>query len=51
MGGRHVIRDDGDAYDNHEVIWKYPDLTMTWMNSSTNSFGFDFQGMDKSGRG
>lgn len=42
MGGRYIIRDDGDAYDNHEVIWRYPNLTMTWMQSSTNSYGFDF---------
>jgi len=42
MGGRYSIKDDGDAYDNHEVIWRYPNLTMTWMQSSTNSYGFDF---------
>jgi len=42
MGGRFIINDDGDAYDNHEVIWSYPNLTMTWMHSSTNSYGFDF---------
>ncbi|KPL16699.1 MAG: hypothetical protein AMS26_03665 [Bacteroides sp. SM23_62] len=41
-GGRYIIKDDGDAYDNHEVIWRYPDLTMTWMSSLTNSYGFDF---------
>ena len=41
-GGRFIIDDDGDAYDNHEVIWRYPNLTMTWMQSSTNSYGFDF---------
>ena len=41
-GGRYIIKDDSDAYDNHEVIWKYPNLTMTWMQSSTNSYGFDF---------
>ena len=41
-GGRYIIKDDGDAYDNHEVIWQYPNLTMTWMQSSTNSYGFDF---------
>ncbi|MEN8229734.1 MAG: Gfo/Idh/MocA family oxidoreductase [Bacteroidota bacterium] len=41
-GGRYIIKDDGDAYDNHEVIWRYPNLTMTWMQSSTNSYGFDF---------
>ena len=42
IGGRYIIKDDGDAYDNHEVVWRYPNLTMTWMNSSTNSYGFDF---------
>jgi predicted dehydrogenase len=42
MGGRYIIKDDGDAYDNHEVIWRYPKLTMTWMSSLTNSYGFDF---------
>jgi predicted dehydrogenase len=41
-GGRFIIRDDGDAYDNHEVVMRYPGLTMTWMQSSTNSYGFDF---------
>jgi len=43
-GGRYIVRDDGDAYDNHDVLWKYPDRTMTWMLSLTNSYGFDFQG-------
>lgn len=42
FGGRFILKDDGDAYDNHEVIWKYPNLTMTWMSSLTNSYGFDF---------
>ena len=41
-GGKFIINDDGDAYDNHEVMWRYPNLTMTWMQSSTNSYGFDF---------
>lgn len=43
IGGRFITKDDGDAYDNHEVIWRYPKLTMTWMLSLTNSYGFDFQ--------
>lgn len=50
-GGRFIIDDDGDAYDNHEVLFKYPGLTMTWMQSSTNSHGWAFQGMDKEGLG
>jgi len=43
-GGRFVVRDDGDAYDHHEVLWRYPKLTLTWMMSLTNSYGFDLQG-------
>ena len=50
-GGRYIIKDDSDAYDNHEVIWRYPNLTMTWMMSCTNSHGFAFQGTEKSGKG
>ena len=50
-GGRFIIKDDSDAYDNHEVIWRYPNLTMTWMQSSTNSHGFAFQRMAKTGLG
>jgi predicted dehydrogenase len=42
IGGSYIIKDDSDVYDNHEVIWRYPDLTMTWMMSLTNSYGFDF---------
>ncbi len=48
-GGRYVIDDDGDAYDNHEVLWSYPNFTMTWMSSMVNSYGFDF-GHGKRGR-
>jgi predicted dehydrogenase len=43
-GGRFVIKDDGDAYDNHEVIWQYPNLTLTWMSSLTNSYDFLMRG-------
>jgi len=49
-GGRYITKDDGDAYDNHEVIWRYPDLTVTWMSSLTNSYGFDFLREQKSQR-
>ncbi len=41
-GGRFILKDDGDVYDNHEVIMRYPGLNMTWMSSITNSYGFDF---------
>ncbi len=43
-GGRFVVRDDGDAYDHHEILWRYPNLTLTWMSSLTNSYGFDLHG-------
>ena len=46
-GGRLIIRDDGDAYDHHEVLWQYPNLTLTWMMSLTNSYGFDLHGDPK----
>lgn len=49
-GGRFIIRDDGDAYDNHEVLIKYPNLTISWMSSLTNSYGFDFAREQKSQR-
>jgi predicted dehydrogenase len=41
-GGRWVLKDDGDAPDVQEVLWQYPNLTMTWAMSCCNSFGFDF---------
>jgi predicted dehydrogenase len=44
-GGRLIIKDDGDAYDNHEVLWRYPNCTVTWMSSLTNSYGFDLHGV------
>ncbi|MCR4412279.1 MAG: Gfo/Idh/MocA family oxidoreductase [Thermoguttaceae bacterium] len=43
-GGRFVIKDDGDAPDVQEVLWKYPDVTMTWMGMLANSYGFDLHG-------
>ncbi len=49
-GGRFVLKDDGDAYDHHEVLWQYPNLTLTWMSSLTNSYGFDLQGDPKPAR-
>jgi len=41
-GGRFVIQDDGDSPDTQEVLWRYPNLAVTWMLSLANSFGFDF---------
>jgi len=40
-GGRHVVGGDGDAPDTQEAVWQYPKVTMTWMMSFGNSFGFD----------
>lgn len=40
--GRFVLRDDGDVPDTQEVLWQYPNVTMTWMMNLCNSFGFDF---------
>jgi predicted dehydrogenase len=45
-GGRFVVDDDGDAYDHHEVIWRYPNLTLTWMSSLTNSYDFLMKSQD-----
>jgi predicted dehydrogenase len=43
-GGRNTIQDVGDVPDVQEVLWQYPDITMTWMMSMVNSYGFDFRG-------
>jgi len=49
-GGRYVTRDAGDAYDTQQVLWKFPNLVVTWMLSLVNSYGFDFQGKGGIGR-
>ena len=43
-GGRYVIHGAGDSPDTQDVLWQYPGLTVTWMMSLVNSYGFDFQG-------
>ncbi|HNR99130.1 MAG TPA: Gfo/Idh/MocA family oxidoreductase [Planctomycetota bacterium] len=43
-GGRFTIDDDGDAPDVQEILWQYPGLTVTWMMSLVNSYGFDLHG-------
>ncbi|OHB68133.1 MAG: hypothetical protein A2V70_03490, partial [Planctomycetes bacterium RBG_13_63_9] len=40
-GGRYCVDDDGDAYDTQEILWQYPNMTMTWMSTLANSYGFD----------
>ncbi len=41
-GGRYIIEDDGDAPDTQEMIFQYPNLTIHWIMSMINSYGFDF---------
>jgi predicted dehydrogenase len=43
-GGRYFLDDDGDAYDNHDVLFRYPTTTLHWWTSLTNSYGFDLHG-------
>lgn len=43
-GGRFLIQDSGDAPDTHEILWQFPNLTMTWMMSLVNAYSFDLQG-------
>ncbi|MBN1853557.1 MAG: hypothetical protein JW829_12570, partial [Pirellulales bacterium] len=42
FGGRFTIHDAGDSPDTQEVLWQFPEMTMTWSMSMVNSFGFDF---------
>ncbi len=44
VGGRFIIKDDGDGPDVQEVLWQYPKCTMTWMSTQANSYGFDLHG-------
>ena len=41
-GGRFTLSDAGDAPDMQEVVWQFPDVTLTWTMSLVSSFGFDF---------
>jgi hypothetical protein len=43
-GGRFVARDVSDIPDTMDVIWEFPDLTMTWTHTAANGFNFDFGG-------
>ncbi len=43
-GGRYVIEDLGDAYDTHEVLFQYPNFTLTWSNSTANASGYSVPG-------
>lgn len=41
-GGRFTIQDAGDSPDMQEVLWQFPNMTLTWSMSLVNSFAFDF---------
>ncbi len=43
-GGRYICRDAGDVHDVQETLVQYPNVTLTWMMSQVNSYGFDLQG-------
>jgi predicted dehydrogenase len=49
-GGRFFVKDDGDAYDHHEVLWQYPNMTLTWMSSLTNSYDFMMEDVEPARR-
>ncbi|MCA9428057.1 MAG: hypothetical protein KC994_23465, partial [Candidatus Omnitrophica bacterium] len=38
-GGRYIVDDVGNAYDTHEALFQYPDMTLTWGTSIVNAFG------------
>ncbi|NQU23572.1 MAG: hypothetical protein HQ567_20005, partial [Candidatus Nealsonbacteria bacterium] len=40
-GGRYCLTGDSDGYDTQEILWQYPDMTMTWMSTLANSYAFD----------
>jgi len=40
-GGRYCLQGDSDGYDTQEILWQYPGMTMTWMSTLANSYGFD----------
>jgi len=42
-GGRYILEDCGDCYDTHEVLWQYPNMTMTWTTSLVNGYGFELK--------
>ena len=43
-GGRYLLMDAGDVHDTQETLIQYPHVTLTWMMSQVNSYGFDLQG-------
>ncbi len=41
-GGRYIIKDAGDSPDTQEIVWQFPNKTLTWSMSMVNSYAFDF---------
>ncbi|MGO8747809.1 MAG: Gfo/Idh/MocA family protein [Thermoguttaceae bacterium] len=49
-GGRYLLKDADDVHDTQETLIQYPNVTLTWMMSQVNSYGFDLQGSPGTGR-
>jgi predicted dehydrogenase len=43
-GGRYLIRDISETPDTHEVVFDFPDLTMTWSQMEACSYGYELRG-------
>lgn len=41
-GGRFIADDISDIPDTMDVLWEFPDFTMSWIHTSCNSFNFGF---------
>ena len=48
-GGRSIVTGDGDVPDVQEILWQFPDMTLTWMMSLVNAYSFDLQGKSNLG--
>ena len=49
-GGRFVADDIGDIPDTLDVLWEFPNFTMSWMNTAGNSYNFGFGAPPNRGR-
>ncbi len=49
-GGRFIADDISDIPDTMQVLWEYPDFTMSWIHTSCNSYNFGFGGPPDCGR-
>ncbi len=43
FNSKRCVQDNTDAPDTHEVIFEFPDVTLTWSMSQVSSFGFNLQ--------